>query len=84
MGDTELRETIGMWDDSGVKKYPLNMVICVALALLIFPPLFMDPPLVGQVHYYKGEGRVYLKSGWFDLNDRVYRVVGDPSEDGYK
>ncbi|MBN1516385.1 hypothetical protein JXA32_07430 [Candidatus Sumerlaeota bacterium] len=72
------------WDDADILTYPGNILISLPFKLL-FLDLFIQPPLTGSCYYYRGEGRVYVRQGWFwfSRGHRVYRVVGDRREDGY-
>jgi hypothetical protein len=84
MSDKRVLETMGKPDDVANRERIGTQIAWYPMTLLILP-IFFHPPYSESMYYYKGEGRVLLRTGWGgDVNLRVVRVSGDPNEDGYR
>ena len=87
MGEKQVIDLLGPPNDESMGELWLNQILWVPMYLLIVGYIYSPPPRYA-CYYYKGEGRIYSNPGWGAVGRvsiiRVYKVEGDPTEDGYK
>lgn len=72
MDEMQVRELIGMPDDR--KMYMTGKM---------FIPFYFGNDHHRVEYFYKGEGRIIFASSFAGSDQRVYRIIYDPTEDGY-